>query len=78
MKNYGTKSEILLDEQLIDRSITQTIKMRNIFKKFDLDYHLPLKKTVELYHIIMVITFVFHKGNKYNPPIFLVECLCKL
>ena len=45
MKNYRTKSEILLDQKLI----TQAIMMKNIYKKSISNDDLFLKKTLELH-----------------------------
>ena len=42
--------------------------------KFNSDKYLPLKKTLELLNMIVV---VFHEGNKYYPQVFSDECLCK-
>ena len=46
--------------------------MRNICKiKFNFDYDLPIKKTLELYNWVIVFRFFFH-------GVFLDECLYKL
>ena len=42
--------------------------------KFNSDKYLPLKKTLELLNMIVV---VFHEGNKYYPQVFSDECLHK-
>ena len=42
--------------------------------KFNSDKYLPLKKTLELLNMIVV---VFHEGNKYYPQVFSDECLYK-
>ena len=42
--------------------------------KFNSDKYLPLKKTLELLNMIIV---VFHEGNKYYPQVFSDECLYK-
>ena len=35
--------------------------------KFNLHDDLPLKKTIELYNIIIVSRSIFHEGKKYYP-----------
>ena len=42
--------------------------------KFNSDKYLPLKKTLELLNMIIV---VFHEGNKYYAQVFSDECLYK-
>ena len=42
--------------------------------KFNSDDDLPVKKTKELYDIVMVVRSVFHEDNHYYPE----ECLYKL
>ena len=42
--------------------------------KFNSNKYLPLKKTLELLNMIIV---VFHEGNKYYPQVFSDECLYK-
>ena len=43
---------------------------------FDSGEDLPLRKILELYNIvIIVVRSVFHEGNKYDPKVFLDECL---
>ena len=64
MKNYGTKSKILLDQKLI----TQTIMIKKYMKmKVNSDYDLPLNKTLGLRNMIIVVTAVFHEDNNYYP-----------
>ena len=46
--------------------------------KFNSDGYLPLNKTFGLHYITIVVRAVFQKGNKYDPQIFLGECLYKL
>ena len=46
--------------------------------RFSSDDDLPLKKTLKLHNIIIVVKPVFHDGNKYSPQNFLDECLHKL
>ena len=46
--------------------------------KLNLDDDLPLNKTLELRNMIIVVTSVFHEGNKHYPQVFLEECLYKL
>ena len=46
--------------------------------KFNLDDDLPLKKTIKLYNMAIVVRSVFHKGNKFYPRVFLDECLYNL
>ena len=44
---------------------------------FNLDDDLPLKKTLELRNMVIVVWSVLHEGNKYYPQLLLVECLYK-
>ena len=46
--------------------------------KLNFYYDLTIKKTIELFNMIIVARFVFHEGNKYYPQVFLDECLYKL
>ena len=46
--------------------------------KFNSDDDLPLKKTLELYNLEIVVRSVFHKDNKYYQQVFLEECLYRL
>ena len=46
--------------------------------KFNSDDGLPLKKTRELYHVVIVARSVFHGGNKDYPQVFLGDFFCKL
>ena len=46
--------------------------------KFNSEDDLPLKKTIELYNMVIVVRSVFHEDNKYYPQDFLDECLYKL
>ena len=46
--------------------------------KFNWDDDLPLKKTLELLNIIVVVRSIFHDGNKYYTLVFLVEWLYKV
>ena len=46
--------------------------------KFNSDDYLPLKKTPELRNMVIVVTIVFHEGNKCYPQAFLDELLCRL
>ena len=46
--------------------------------KFNSDDDLPLKKTLELYNMIIVVRFAFHEEKRYYPQVFLDECLHKL
>ena len=66
MKNYGTESEILLDQQ----AIAKMIIIRNISKANLISWR--------LYNMIIVFRSIFHEGNKYYPQNFLGECLYKL
>ena len=63
MKNYRTKSEILLDQKLI----TQAIMMKNIYKKSISNDDLFFKKTLELHDAVIVVRSDFNKGNKCYP-----------
>ena len=46
--------------------------------KVNSDDNSPLKKTLDLYQMIIVVRSVLYKGNKYHPKVFLDECLYKL
>ena len=43
--------------------------------EFNPDDDLPLKKTLELYNMVIVARCVFYEDNKYYPQVFLDECL---
>ena len=45
---------------------------------FNSDDDLPLKKTLELYNMTIVVIFIFQEDNKYYKQAFLNECLYKL
>ena len=45
--------------------------------KFNADNDLFLRKTLELYNMVIVVKSVFHEDNKYYPHVFLGECLYK-
>ena len=45
---------------------------------FNSDDDLPLKKTLELYNMTIVVIFIFQEDNKYYMQAFLNECLYKL
>ena len=38
--------------------------------KFRSDDDLPLKKTLELHNIVIVVGSVFNEGNKYYPQVY--------
>ena len=46
--------------------------------KFNSDGDLPLKKTLELYNMTIVVWSIFHEDKKYYLQVFLDECLYKL
>ena len=46
--------------------------------KFNLDDHLPIKKTLELHNMVTVVRAVSHEENKYYLEVFLDQCLYKL
>ena len=46
--------------------------------KFNSDGELPLNKTIEILSMIKVVRVVFPGNNKYDPQVFLDECLYKL
>ena len=46
--------------------------------KFNSDDYLPLKKTLELYNMLIVVRSLFHEGNKYDTQVLFDECLYKL
>ena len=45
---------------------------------FNSENNLPLKRTIEISSMIIVVTAVFHGNNKYYPQLFLDEGLYKL
>ena len=63
MKNYGIKPKILFGYQSI---IPINIKKYMKTKSYS-DGDLPLKKTLQLYSLIIVVRSVFHEGNNYCP-----------
>ena len=63
MKNYVTKSEILLDQSLM----TQTIMMRNIWKS-NFRWWFSSKKTLKIY-VVIVVELVFHEDSSYYPQV---------
>ena len=46
--------------------------------KFNSDDDFPLKRTLELYNIEIVVRSVFQEDNKYYPQVFLDERSYKL
>ena len=46
--------------------------------KFDSDDKLPLKKTIEIPVMIIVVRAIFYENNKYYPQVLLDECFYKL
>ena len=46
--------------------------------KFNLDDKLPLDKTIEIPTITIVVRAFFLENIKYNPQVFLDECLYKI
>ena len=46
--------------------------------KSNSDDNLPLKKTLELYDMIIAVRSVFHEGNKNYPQAFLDKYMFKL
>ena len=46
--------------------------------KFNLDYELPLNKTIEIPSMIIVVRAIFHENNKYYQQVFLDACLYRL
>ena len=71
-EEYWIKSKILSDQQ----AISQMITIRN-YANHDFHEYLPVKKTTELYDIIITVTFVFHEDNKYYRQVFLKKWLYK-
>ena len=51
---------------------------KNMKRKFASDDDLPLKKTLELHSLVIVVRPDFHEDNKYCPQVFLDGCLCKI
>ena len=45
--------------------------------KFNPDDELPLKKTMEIPKVTIVVRAVFYENNKYYPHVFLDGCLYK-
>ena len=58
MKNYGTESELTSNN-------SRDYDKKYIKTKFNSHNNLPLKKTLELYNMVIVFRSFFHKGNKY-------------
>ena len=75
MKNFGPKQEISLDQKLI----TQMIMIKNVWKSnlIQMD-DLPLKKTLDLHMVLIVVRAIFQKDKKHYPQAFLDECLYRL
>ena len=46
--------------------------------KFDSDGNLHLNKTIKTPKVTIVVRAVFHENNKYDPQVFLDECLYKI
>ena len=46
--------------------------------KFDSDDKLPLKKTIEIPVMVIVVRAIFYENNKYYPQVLLDECFYKL
>ena len=46
--------------------------------KFNSDDNIPLKKTIEIRIIALVVSVVFLKINEYYQHVFLDECLHKI
>ena len=38
--------------------------------KFNSDDDLPLRKTLEVHKMLIVVRSVFHEDNKYDPQVF--------
>ena len=63
MKNYGTKSEMLLIRSITNNSDNYDEKYMEI--KLNSDDHLSLSKMLKLYKMIIVLRSVFHNDKKY-------------
>ena len=74
MKNYGTIKHLIR----LTSINTDDYNKKYMEIKFSSDDNLPLKKTLELYNMIIAVRSVFHEGNKYYPQPFLDEFLYKL
>ena len=46
--------------------------------KFNSDDDLPLKKTLKLYNMVIVVRCVFHEDNKYYPQVLLDESVVSI
>ena len=46
--------------------------------KFNSDDSLPLKKTLKLYNMTIIVRSVFEEDCKYYPKVFLGECFYEL
>ena len=73
MKNCGLKSEIELITKSSDDCDEKYIKII-----FNSDDELPLNKIVEIPSMAKIVRAIVHENNKYNPQVFLDECLYKL
>ena len=52
---------------------------KNFMKiKFNSDNNLPLKKTLRLHNLTIIVRSVFLEDNKYYPQVFLDKCLYEL
>ena len=82
MKQTLTKYEELWNKIInIIRSVTKTSAKYNekyMKIKYYSNDHLPQKKTLKLYNMIIVVRSVFHEGKKYYQQVFLDESLYQL
>ena len=46
--------------------------------KSNSDGNLPLNKILKLHNLTIIVRSAFEEYGKYNPPVFLVECLYEL
>ena len=65
-----------LIRSIIDNSYEYYEKYVKI--KNNLCNDLPLNKMLKLHNMVIIVRYVFHKGNKYYPQVFLNKCLYKL
>ena len=54
------------------------IMMKNMKIKFHSVDDLPLKKTLEIRNMVIIVRSDFHEGNKYYLQVFLHGCLYNL
>ena len=75
LKRYGELCNKIIDLIRSANNNSDNYDEKYIKSKFNSDDNLPLKKTLELYNMIIILKYVFQESNKYYPQVFLDECL---